>query len=356
MENDINLELINSKATELFLNYYGKPEDLSRIILEELNKLNKQLYSAGINTQRLFEELNNYTPKSKILFNKQIELVTSFFGSLDAEYVKYIKQVLYNPNTQVIFGNHPSVNVYGNRVELTNYGDLRDVYSMVHEFAHVLDLKNGENETRAILSETNVQTMERIFDSFLKKLSFQQLEYFELNKDLVNQDINARNLTTFFDRYRSTMEVMKNPNDAVARRYMVAQLYSSRINSLSYDEQVNIINFLINSARKNDFADAISMIPLNLSKDNQDIGKDISLSMEKLVELIVEKNNANLKVESLELNSKMSLNNAKVKKLVNTPQNNQINSNGTINILFIVIIIVLTVIITILLLQYYYLN
>lgn len=283
-----NYELINKKANELFFNYFGKPEGLARIIIDEIRKKSDELTLFGIEPEKLLKEFGsyNYAMNSKIDFEKQVELVTLFYGSINVEYVRYLKDVLYNPENKVIFGKNAGVNVQGNRIELTNFGDIRDVYSMVHEFSHILDLKNGENETRAIFSETNAQTMERIFDNFLRSLSVEQLNHFNLNKQQIYQDIDNGIISTFFDRYRLTMDVMKNPNDAVARRYMLAQLYSSRISSLPFEEQKNMIESLIESIRNNDFEKAKESLVLDLSNVNENKKEDISTLMNQIVQLI----------------------------------------------------------------------
>ena len=52
-------------------------------------------------------------------------------------------------------------------LNLPIYGDLRDVYSIVHEIGHTFDCEAGDNETRKMFAEIVPQGFERLLDEFL---------------------------------------------------------------------------------------------------------------------------------------------------------------------------------------------
>lgn len=172
----------------------------------------------------------------------------------------------------ITFGNHPSTNVNSRNIELTSYGNLRDLYTIVHEFSHLFDSKNGDISTRNILTETSAQSMERLLDSFLMQLDATELINYGINKQQLNQDILERRISTFIQRMKTTNDVKKVMPDfgkkAECSGYMLAEIYSTIFATLSYEEQKSRIKKLIESISKDEFKQSINTLGVDLSVNN----------------------------------------------------------------------------------------
>lgn len=226
--------------------------------------------------------------KTRLNEQQSIELVSSFFKTINPEFEKYFSNDIINNRDKIIFTNNPGAKVSfdGKRhnLELTNFGDLRDVYSAVHEYTHLLDSVNGVNYTRRLFTETNAQCMERILDNYLLSLSDDKLIELGIDKNVMKTDIVDRRVATFFTRLKNINEI--NPNQKtnyIDVGYMLSQIYSTEFSKLTYDEQIDKINRMINATKENNSEKVLETLPCNLKKSNHNIDEVISTSIKTTI-------------------------------------------------------------------------
>lgn len=193
-------------------------------------------------------EVNGVYPlQSKLTKEQVIEIAGEFFEEIFPDKKDHFLELLKNgqvKNTenQTVFlkfdetgkimpyataPDYPSDDI---TVNVPLYGDLRDVYSLVHEISHTLDCKNGANETRSILGEIVPQAMERALDEFLNTMPIEKREKYGFDLKVLEQDIKDRRLSTFVDRLRIIRDLPRQvgPDKMKSARYMLAQIYQTR--------------------------------------------------------------------------------------------------------------------------------
>lgn len=260
-----------NKARDYLLEKYY--DDLS--LSDEFTKSTINTFSQnGLDFEEIFIKYNipdMYQLNTKINFDTTIEIATRFFSEIDSEYANYFKMRMHD-KSGITFGNNPYTNVNSRNIELTSYGDLRDLYTIVHEFSHLFDSKSGDTSTRNILTETSAQSMERLLDSFLMQLDETELINYGINKQQLNQDILERRVSTFIQRMKATNDVKRVMPDfgkkAECCGYMLAEIYSTIFATLSYEEQKSKIKELIESISKDEFKQSINTLDVDLSVSN----------------------------------------------------------------------------------------
>lgn len=97
--------------------------------------------------------------------NKYWNLAKKFFSSLGTDFEKKAEPVIDGKSTKFKFITEPygqtTINGQSIGPALRNFdeifcpmhGDLRDLYSVVHEVTHSMDLEKGETEARTIFGE-----------------------------------------------------------------------------------------------------------------------------------------------------------------------------------------------------------
>lgn len=112
--------------------------------------------------------------KSKLTEQQVLELAKKFFCSLGTDFEKKSEDVIDGTNAKFKFITEPYgqtiVNGKPRESELRNFeeifcpmrGDLRDLYSVVHEVTHSMDLEKGETESRTIFGEIAPQLYGKI--------------------------------------------------------------------------------------------------------------------------------------------------------------------------------------------------
>ena len=149
--------------------------------------------------------------KSKLTEQQVLDLAKKFFSSLGTDFEKKAESVIDGKSTKFKLITEP----YGKTIingqprgpELRNFneifcpmhGDLRDLYSVVHEVTHSMDLEKGETEARTIFGEIVPQCMERLLDEFLLNMSDSDMQKYGFDRDTVIQDVRNRIVSTFLD-------------------------------------------------------------------------------------------------------------------------------------------------------------
>lgn len=147
--------------------------------------------------------------QTKISDEQLIRLTKDFFQSIDFDYFNKINTILDHTNSDFKLNISTLSNIenaVGNpneqhpiNIDVRQYGDLRDIYGLVHELTHCLDVDKGDNTTRQLLGEIAPQCMERLLDNFLIKQS--NSEKFDI--DTLLEDIEKRKYTTFLSRMKN---------------------------------------------------------------------------------------------------------------------------------------------------------
>lgn len=275
----------NQERDYILEHYY---DDLR--LSDEIKSSIINVFSNGsIDFDEMFNKYNSqemYRLNTKIDFDTTIKIAEEFFQTVDSEFLNYFKMRMHD-KSGITFGNYPFTNVNTRNIQLTNYGDLRDLYTIVHEFSHMFDSKKGDTTTRNILTETSAQSMERLLDSFLIQLDSEMLTSYGINKEQLMNDILDRRIATFIERTKAINDVKKVMPDfgkkAECSGYMLAELYSTIFSKFSYDEQINKIKDLITAISNNEFEIAINVLEVDLSKNNSNRGKLVNVVINSII-------------------------------------------------------------------------
>lgn len=256
-----------NKRVDNILEYYYNDLELADIFLNLVN--------ANNNINSIYDEYNPkngmYKLDTKLTKEQSIELAHKFFQSISSEFDIFYTNLINNPD--FIHFDKKETNPRSNRktkeAYLTEYGDLRDLYTIVHEISHLLDYKKN-NITSKLLTETNAQCMERLLDTFLLNLSNEELQRYNIDKKTLIKDIYNRNIATFFTRLDMIKDISSNNlrKKATNSSYMLAELYCHYFRKLNFNEGKEIIIKLIDYIRNDKFNEAINLFDIDISKYN----------------------------------------------------------------------------------------
>lgn len=225
----------------------------------------------GINITRLDAFYGKKLENEKSIYNmplvsrlsevQTIELAKQFFSSLGTELSNNATQVIEGKSSKFkfIFEKYgKSLDREGNPREavVSNFsevycprrGDLRDLYSIVHEVTHTFDLRNGDTEARKILGEIAPQCIERMLDEYLLNLNDKDIQKYGLNRSTLIRDIRNRQVSTFLSR-KDNIKSFNNEtgNQELDLRYILAQFYSSAFMKLDAKTRIDsLIEFMKN--------------------------------------------------------------------------------------------------------------
>lgn len=214
--------------------------------------------------------LEDHKLRTKLSKEQTIELAKVFFKSFHSKETKGTVRVLENKNKniQVEIDSSEKANGYletpnGSSIVLkcTFAGDLRDLYSLVHETTHTMDITNGDTSTRRVLGEVAPSCMESLLDNYL--LSLDNKEKYGFNEQDLKNDIRERKIIRFIEHYenaRGFNNAIKSHNRNLVSetdlRYMLAEIYQSKFNEYdSLAQKKKIIQF-VKSVSRNDFEQA----------------------------------------------------------------------------------------------------
>ena len=242
----------------------GIIKDFEREINNGLNivKLDS-LYGKKLGTEKY---IYNLPLASKLSESQTISLAKQFFTSLGTELSDKANRVLSGKDSKFkfIFEKYgQSLDRNGNlkEAEVTNFsevycpirGDLRDLYSVVHEVTHTFDLSNGDTEARKIFGEIAPQCMERMLDEYLLNLSDVDIQKYGLDRNILIQDLRNRQVSTFLSR-KDNIKSFNNGtgNKEIDLRYILAQVYSSEYIKLDNKTRTSELLKLMKSIESND--------------------------------------------------------------------------------------------------------
>lgn len=225
----------------------------------------------GINITRLNAFYGKKLENEKSIYNmplvsrlsemQTIELAKQFFSSFGTNLSSNANQIIENKSSQFkfIFEEYgKSLDKSGNprEAEVSNFsevycprrGDLRDLYSIVHEVTHTFDIRKGDTEARKIFGEIAPQCIERMLDEYLLNLNDKDIQKYGLNRSTLIQDVRNRQVSTFLSR-KDNIKSFNNGtgNQEVDLRYILAQIYSSAFMKLDAKTRVDsLIEFMKN--------------------------------------------------------------------------------------------------------------
>ena len=220
-----------------------------------------------------------YELETKISENTTIELAKKFFEAFGLDISQKINSILDFTNKDIKikmenYNGRRSETSNPNKIPIEVYvpirGDIRQLYELVHELTHTLDIENGDTETRKVLGEVAPQCMERILDDFLFQLSGEEMQKYGFDKDTLIKDINDRRISTFVSRYKNAILLENHTGFREDNsRYMLAQIYQAQFNKYDKNEKISKIREFIECINNNDFIKANHTFGMKLEKENQ---------------------------------------------------------------------------------------
>ncbi len=313
----------DNKDITTLINYFDV-QQMASYCVSQINSKYK-LLSETYDLEQLKEEFNPkkgmYPLSTKLNRNQVIELGVDFFEKINPEFAKTFLTSITENNNIIRISDNPKVEANQDgtihHIELTEFGDLRDLYTIAHEYSHVFDCANGINETRITMTETNAQCMERCLDTYLKSLPDEKLNKYGMDKAVLENDILSRNVATFFNRMNNINNLSKGDGNIIKDSgYMFAQIYSKHFEDLNFDEQKQSINNMITNTKNNNMPKLLSEMPCDITKK-----ESIDYSVNKTIKEVDKLN---------KYNKQQELTNQKVKKLVK-----QDNNKGYINVIIL---------------------
>ncbi len=249
----------------------------------------------------------NYPLQTQISEQHTIEIAKRFFESIDDEISVKLNDIINGNNIDINLvmtpydgkedanTSSPNSNNKPLRVFIPIRGDLRQLYELVHELTHTLDIDNGDTITREILGEVAPQCMERMLDTFLLEMSDEEMAKYGFDKSVLEKDIQDRRITTFISRYHNTQALNRGRgNRVIDSRYMLAQIYSAHFNKFDEKSKKPKIKDFISCVRNDDFDGANNVFGLQMDRNNKlQRGLYISDTMEEIRTIVVPKNNKN---------------------------------------------------------------
>ena len=261
-----------------------------------------------------------YTLKlnSKLTEQQVLDLAKKFFSSLGTNFEKKAEEVIDGTNEKFKFITEPYgltiINGKPREAELRNLdeifcpmrGDLRDLYSVVHEVTHSMDLEKGETESRTIFGEIAPQCMERLLDEFLLNMSYNDMQKYGFDRDTLIRDVRHRIVSTFLDRKDMTRKLNKgtfiDQADQKKKtysfkekreflRYTLAQIYSTELMRIPANKRVYALRELIKNIQENDMTLCNKSFGVELFNKikMQNILNDVTDDVKRKDHMIVEK-------------------------------------------------------------------
>ena len=260
----------------------------------------------------------NLELKSKLTEQQVLDLAKRFFRSLDIDFEKKSESVLDGTNIKFKFITEPYGQTIENgqprEAELRNFdeifcpmrGDLRDLYNVIHEVTHSMDLENGETEARTIFGEIAPQCMERLLDEFLLNMSDTDMQKYGFDRDTLISDVSHRIVSTFLDRKDITRKLNRGTYiDQVYKkekaysfeekreflRYTLAQMYSTELMQMPESKRVDALRELIKNIQENDMMLCSKSFGVDLFNKikMQNVLNNVTESVKRKDHMIVEK-------------------------------------------------------------------
>ena len=144
------------------------------------------------------------------------------------------------------------------------------MYSLVHEISHTLYVQNQFGEARMILGEVIPQCMERMLDGYLIELDGRK--GFDVDIDTLKENIIKRRISTAIDRFRMASRIAKGEykfasEKAEFSRYMLAQIYATKLMEMDKSLQKQRIFDFIEALKSNDIKKANDAFDMQIGKE-----------------------------------------------------------------------------------------
>lgn len=260
----------------------------------------------------------NLELKSKLTEQQVLDLAKKFFSSLGTDFEKKAESVIDGKSTKFSFITEPYgqtiINGQPRRPELSNFneifcpmhGDLRDLYSVVHEVTHSMDLEKGETEARTIFGEIAPQCMERLLDEFLLNMSNSDMQKYGFDRNTVIQDVRHRIISTFLDRkditrmlnrgtYLDRVDKKEKPYSFKEKReflrYTLAQMYATELMQMPGNKRVDALQELMKNIQENEMTLCSKSFGVDLFNKikMQNVLNNVTDSVKRNDHMIVEK-------------------------------------------------------------------
>lgn len=196
-----------------------------------------------------------YNNAEKITKEKSIELVRSFYKSIDENFYLKIDNILKEKDENVRLNiaeksklpKNFMPSVYTSKegkqkINLIFDGTLEDAFDLVHELAHTLDLpnENVSNSSRIEYSEVTSTCIEKMFLHYLKENNLSSEEFISKQKNMQTQRLFSHSLEfavkySFFDIKNKTGKINDKDIENIFRTYNIP--YERGINILKNNNQ-----------------------------------------------------------------------------------------------------------------------
>ena len=286
-ENDIErqelAQRVGKNGDRILMEYFDDI-GLANKTNNEINDLINRLRICGVDIKKVFSECGrDSTLKTRVDRNQAIAIVFGFFrefgiyvsklleeGKKSNEsgqtvYLSFNKGVKRNETTSPTFAGE-DVHAYTKET-----GTLTDAYSLVHEISHTLYVQNQFGEARMILGEVIPQCMERMLDGYLIELAERKEIY--MNVECLKKDIIKRKISTAIDRFRMASRIAKGEykfasEKAEFSRYMLAQIYATKLMGMDKSIQKQRIFDFIEALKSNDIKKANDVFDMQIGKEH----------------------------------------------------------------------------------------
>ncbi|MCR5146804.1 MAG: hypothetical protein K6B70_05625 [Clostridia bacterium] len=277
------MEFFN-KTKLLTDSYASKVESINDKEIGRLfeRKSNEKTKDIDLNELKDYKGFEDKEFRTKLEKQQSIELAKNFFKSIHNRKAKEALRNLEGKNKNI------QVNIsLGNRangfletpqkddlkMNCCFVGDLRDVYTLVHEVTHTLDIKNEDTSTRRILGEVAPSCMEDLVDDFLNNLH--DKDRYGIDEDILKEDIKDRKITRFLQHYGNTRKFNRAMENGSGRslasekdsRYMLAEIYQAKFNQFDFKTKQKKIFKFIKCVENNKFEKANETFGLNFPNE-----------------------------------------------------------------------------------------
>lgn len=285
-ENDIERQELAQrvgKNGDRVLREYFDDIGLAHKIKNEVSGLINRLKICGVDINKILSECGQDAALDTIVDrNKVIGIVYGFFCEFGIDvsklleegkksnesgqtvYLSFNKGVKRNETTSPTFAGE-DVHAYAKET-----GTLTDAYSLVHEISHTLYVQNQFGEARMILGEVIPQCMERMLDGYLIELAGRK--GFDVDIGTLKENIIKRRISTAIDRFRMASRIAKGEykfasEKAEFSRYMLAQIYATKLMEMDKSIQKQRIFDFIEALKSNDIKKANDAFDMQIGKE-----------------------------------------------------------------------------------------
>ena len=272
------------KNGDRVLREYFDDIGLAHKINNEVSGLINRLKICGVDINKILSECGQDAVLDTIVDrNQAMYIVSAFFKEFGIDvskllkegkqnnesgqtvYLSFNKGVKRNETTSPTFAGE-DVHTYAKET-----GTLTDVYSLVHEISHTLYVQNQFSEARMILGEVIPQCMERMLDGYLIELNGRKES--DVDIGTLKENIIKRRISTAIDRFKMTSKIAKGEykfasEKAEFSRYMLAQIYATKLTKMDKSIQKQRIFDFIEALKSNDIQKANDAFDMQISKEN----------------------------------------------------------------------------------------